>query len=125
MVGFSVPQPDARIARPSNLTTVWIQKQTRQVALVYSSGDVTVMMARAAYKDSRSEFSRFLRENHAKGQLGSVNGNVALMIWPHSDAARSNPAWVEFDRHGVDVNVASATSQPDALLAVARSLAAN
>jgi hypothetical protein len=121
-LGFSVPQPDVRIAGPSNLTAVWIAKPTRQVALVYGSGDVTVMMARAPYTDPRSEFSRFLRENHAKEQLGSVDGNVALVIWPHSDANRSNPAWVEFDRHGIDVNVVSATRQPRALLAVARSL---
>jgi len=123
-VGFSVPQPDTRIARPGTLTAVWIVKATRQVALVYRGGTVTVMMARALYSDPRSEFSRFLRENHAHARLGSVDGLVALVIWPRSDAKRSNPAWVEFDRHGIDINVVSATRPPRALLAVARSLAA-
>jgi hypothetical protein len=81
-VGFSVPQPDVRIARPGNLTAVWMVKATRQVALVYSGGDVTLMMARALYSDARREFSRFLRQNRAKERLGSVDGTVALVIWP-------------------------------------------
>lgn len=123
-LGFAVPQPDVRIAGPGNLTSVWVAKPTGQVALVYGSG-VTVMMARATYTNPRREFSKFLIENHAKEQLGSVDGDVALVIWPHSDAKRSNPAWVEFDRHGIDVNVVSATRQPPALLGVARSLSAN
>ena len=55
--------------------------------------------------------------------LGLVGTRVALVVAPHSDAKRSNPAWVEFDQGGVDINVVSATRGVAALLEVARSLA--
>jgi hypothetical protein len=125
VVEFDVPQPNVAVARPGNLTSVWVNRTTRQLALVYGGGAVTVVMARAPYSDARTEFSRFLRENHAKATLGSVRGTVALVISPDSDARRSNPAWVELDDRGVDVNVESATHGTAALLAVAESLAAS
>lgn len=83
------------------------------------------MMAPTPYSDAMRAFSRFVRENHASARLGSVDGHIALVIAARSDAKRSNPAWVEFDRNGVDVNVVSATHGTAALLVVAKSLAAN
>jgi hypothetical protein len=124
-VNLPVPQANVPFARPGELSRVWVVRSTRQVALVYGAGNVTVMMAPALYGDPKAEFTRFLHENHAKAALGSVNGSVALVIAPRSDATRSNPAWVEFDNHGVDVNVVSATHGPAILMAVARSLAAD
>jgi hypothetical protein len=122
-VSFPVPQPNVTAAGPDNLTRVWADRKSQQVALVYGGGDVTVIMARALYSDPRTEFSRFLRENHAKARLGSVDGNVALVISPDSDAKGSNPAWVELDDAGLDINVVSASQGTAVLLKVAGSLA--
>jgi hypothetical protein len=122
-VDFPVPQPDVAAAGPANLSGIWADGKSEQVALVYSGGDVTVMLARAADADPRTEFSKFIRENRARARLGSVDGDVALVISPHTDAKRSNPAWVGFDHDGVDVNVVSATRGTAVLLTVAGSLA--
>ncbi len=122
MVSFRIRQPDVPIARSSGLTGVWVDQPNGQVALVYRDG-VTIMMAAASYHDPRVEFARFLRENHANAMLGLVGRRVALLIAPHSDATRSNPAWVEFDQGGIDINVVSATHGVASLLEVARSLA--
>ena len=90
---------------------------------MYGGGEVTVMMAPAVYADPRAKFSTFLHENHAKATLGSVDGDIALVISPDSDPQRPNPAWVEFDHDGVDTDVVSATRRTTLLLRVARSLA--
>jgi hypothetical protein len=117
-----VPQAHTAIAGPRNLTAVWVDKEARQVALVYGNGDVTITMAPATYGNPKAAFSTFRRENHATTSLGSVDGNVALVISPRTDARRSNPAWVEFDDNGVDVNVVSHTRGRAALQTVAQSL---
>src|SRR6266568_6420320 len=43
----------------------------------------------------------------------------ALIIVPRTDGCGSNPAWVEFDRRGVDINVFSSRYGTDDLLSVA------
>jgi hypothetical protein len=105
---------------------VWVDRATREVALVYASanGRVDVLMAPATYKNARATFAQFIAENHAKVTIAKVNGRPALVIEPHTDACRSNPAWVEFDLNGVDVNIVSATQDAAALLAVANSMSA-
>jgi hypothetical protein len=122
---FSVPESDVSVARPANLTGVWFSRSFRAVALVYGSGDVAVTMARAGYSNPRANFSTFLRENHATAKLSTVDGHVALVISPHSDTAKTNPAWVEFDDRGIDINVISATQGTATLLTVAQSIAAH
>jgi hypothetical protein len=122
-IGFRVPQPHVAAAGPANLTGVYADRKSQQVALVYGGGRVTVMMAPAVYADPRARFNTFLRENHAKAKFGSVDGDVALVISPDSDPQRANPAWVEFDLDGVDIDVVSATRTTTLLLRVARSLA--
>ena len=123
LVNFPVPQANVAAAGPRKLTGVWVNRAMQQLALVYDDGDVTVVMSPAWYSDPKSEFSDFLSSNNATARLGSVNRNAALVISPHTDVKRSNPAWVEFDLNGVDVNVESATQGTAALLGVARSLA--
>jgi hypothetical protein len=122
-VNFAIPQPHVTAADLANLTGIFADRKSQHVALVYGGGEVSVMMAPAVYNDPRAKFNTFLRENHATATLGSVNGDVALVISPDSDPQRSNPAWVEIDYHGVDINVASATQSTTVLLGVARSLA--
>jgi hypothetical protein len=123
--GFPVAQPNTAVAGPGNLTSVWVDKLTQQVALVYGGGEVTVMMAPASYTDPTTEFTQFLSSNNATASLGSVDGSPALVISPDTDMKQSNPAWVEFDLNGTDVNVVSASEGTAALLAVAQNLAAN
>ena len=68
------------------------------------------------------DFTTFMRENHATARLGSVDGRVALIISPHTDACHENPAWVEFERKGVDINVVSTKHGTAALMTLAESL---
>ena len=125
-VRFPIAEANVAIADPANLKTVWVSEKTHQVALVYGNGDVTVMMTSPApYRDPRADFSAFIRENHATARISSVNGKVALIISPHSDACHENSAWVEFEREGVDINVVSVNHGTAALLAVAWSLDAS
>jgi hypothetical protein len=121
-VRWPVPQAHTAIAGPRNLTTVWVDKHARQVALVYGNGDVTITMAPATYRDRMAAFSTFRRENHATTKIGSIDGSVALVISPRTDSRRSNPAWVEFDENGIDINVVSHTRATAVLETVAQSL---
>jgi hypothetical protein len=123
-VDFPVHAPDVPVAGPRTLTRVWVNEKTRSLALVYGRGDVTVMMSPAVYTDPSTKYSLFLRENHATARVGLLGQYVALLISPHTDVCRSNPAWVEFDDHGIDTNIVSATRSPAGLAAVARSIAA-
>jgi len=69
-----------------------------------------------------SPFKAFIAENNATAAMGQVNGQPALVIEPNTDAPRSNPAWVEFNRNGIDINVVSSSYGTDTLLAVADSM---
>jgi hypothetical protein len=124
-VGIPVHEPHLAVAGLDTLTNVWVNSRSRSVALVYGRGDVTVMMSPAVYTDPTTNYSLFLRENHASARVGSVRQYVALIISPHTDACRSNLAWVEFDDQGIDTNIASNTHGTATLVTVARSIAAD
>jgi hypothetical protein len=121
-VRFEVPMPDATIANIYNLTQTWTNKLLRQVAMVFDHGKVTIMMWPATYRSPRIEYQSYITENDVSAHLGVVHGLLALIITPHTDASHSNPAWVEFDDNGVDVNLVSANYGTRALLAVADNL---
>jgi hypothetical protein len=121
-VGFPVPLPDAAAASSGNLTQTWVNGAEQQVALVYDGGKLTIMMWPAAYADPASEFKTFTAENNADAAVGQVNGEPALIIQPGTDTFSSNPAWVEFERNGIDINVVSASYGTDTLLTVASSM---
>jgi hypothetical protein len=95
------------------------------VALVYKRAGVSVTMSPAVCADPQTHFSVFVRESHASSRVRSIRPYVALIISPHTDPCRSNPAWVEFDDHGVDTNVVSASRDTAALVAIARSIASH
>lgn len=122
-VTFSFPVPSSMAAGPGDLSNVWVNRAQEQVALVYGAGDITVIMSPAPYSDPATEFATFIEENNATATLGQVGGQVALVISPGTDIKQSNPAWVEFDLNGVDINVVSATEGTAALLGVANSIA--
>ena len=81
-----------------------------------------IMMAPGHYTNALSEFTRFIAQNHVAASIGHVHGHPALVIIPHTDGCGSNPAWVELDRRGIDINVYSSSYPTDTLLAVAASL---
>lgn len=121
-VGFPVPLPDTTAASPGNLTQGWMNGAQQQVALVFDGGKLTIMMWPADYADPASEFKTFTAENNASSAVGQVNGQPALIIQPGTDAPASNPAWVEFERNGIDINVVSDSYGTDTLLTVADSI---
>jgi hypothetical protein len=123
--GYNVPEATTTVAGPANLTSVYVNKLSQQVALVYGNGDVTVVMSPAGYSDPTIEYTEYLSSNNATASLASVNGTPALVISPDTDIKQSNPAWVEFDLQGIDINVESATESTSTLLSVAQNLYAN
>jgi hypothetical protein len=120
--GFRVPVPSHALASRADLSHVWVNKQLRQVALVFAGGKITIMMWPASYRDPLASFRLFIAQNHASAAIRHVLGRPALVITPHTDVPRTNPAWVEFDRNGVDINLVSTNYDTAALLAIAASL---
>ncbi len=118
---FPVLMPDVRAARLSNLSKTWVNDQ-RYVVLEFAGGKVTIMQAPAIYSSAIKEFQRFVAHSHATAAIGHVHRHPALVISPHTDACGSNPAWVEFEHKGIDINVYSGRYGTDTLLAVADSL---
>lgn len=119
---FIVPEPYSPIANPNDLSAVWLTKSTRQVALVFGGGRLSIEMAPALYRRPRQAFSRFVTENAAAASIQSVRGHPVLVIQPRTDQRRTNPSWVELDWHGVDVNIFSHVYSTANLLRVAASL---
>jgi hypothetical protein len=118
---FPVLMPDVHAARLSNLSKTWVNDQ-RWVVLEFAGGKVTVMQAPANYSSAIKEFQRFVAHSHVTAAIGHVHRDPALVIEPHTDGCGSNPAWVEFDHNGIDINVYSGSYGTDTLLAVADSL---
>jgi hypothetical protein len=122
LVGFNVPVPNTSIANSGNLTATWAVASRRQVALVFDRGKLDVVFKPAIYKDAASEYRTFICENGG-ATIGRVNGLPALVIEPRTDYYHTNPAWIEFDLKGVNVDVFSHDYSPRQLLAVADSIA--
>lgn len=118
---FPVVTPDVRAARLSNLTQVWVNKQ-RNVALVFAHGKVMITFAPAIYSNALKDFERFIAQNHVTAAIGHVHQHPALVITPHTDRCGSNPAWVEFKRGRIDINIYSESYDTGTLLSVADSL---
>ena len=124
-VGFAVlmPRPSGAVARV-HVTQAWVNSISRQVALVLDHGKITVMMwpVQAFHKNAVKYFREFIAQNHASIYIGRVNGSPVLVIRPHTDINRTNPAWVEFYRNGIDINIYSASYGSRALLQIAGSM---
>ena len=120
--GFPVLVPHVHAAHPANLTHAWVD-DSRRVALVFAGGKVTITLARANYPDALTDFRRFIAQNHAAAAIGHVYSHPALVISPHTDGCGTNPAWIEFDHRGIDINIYSTSYGTQTLLLVADSLA--
>lgn len=121
-VGFTVAVPNDPAASRGDLTQTWVEAQPREVALVFDRGKVDIMMGPAIYRDPASFFKKFSAEMDAKTAIMQVNGHPALVITPHTDPNNPNPAWVEFDRNGIDINIASTAYGTSVLLRIADSM---
>jgi hypothetical protein len=120
-VGYPVPLPDTSVANQANLDEVWVNDGRRHVWLVFA-GKITVSLHPAVHADQARHFERFVVENDATAEVGQVHGQPALIISPNTDACESNPAWVEFYRDGISINVVSHHYGTEILLAAAESM---
>ncbi len=131
-VGFAIPMPDVsspiRVAAdpPSRLSLrlsqVWVSRG-REIALVFDTNKVTVLVGRAQYDDPGREFRQELAAIHVgRAAIGSVRGAPALVIQPRTDYVKANPALVEFYLRGLDIEVLSTRLGTADLLAIAASI---
>jgi hypothetical protein len=122
MVDFPIPQPNVTVAGPRSLTATWVNPAANAVALVYGNGDIAVMMGPAQYTDPATAYSNMIASNNATASVEQIAGYSALVISPNTDASQSNPAWIQTDIHGIDVNIASFADGTGALSQVAQSM---
>lgn len=120
-IGYPVPLPNTAAASQANLDGVWMNDATRHVGLVFA-GKITIRMLPAIHPDPARRFETFIGQNNVTAEVGQVHGEPALVISPNTDGYESNPAWVEFYRDGISVNVFSHHYGTVTLLAVAESM---
>jgi hypothetical protein len=121
MAGFAVLVPHDPALSPAHPAQVWVSSQA--VAFSYAQGKITITMTAAAYADPLTWFHTFIAENHyVAAAIGQVNSQPALVISPDTDSCGGNPAWVEFDHGGVDIDLSSHDYGTTTLLAVADSM---
>jgi hypothetical protein len=121
-VGFPVLVPHDPALSPARATQIWVSSQA--AAFSYAWGKITITMTLATYPDALTWFHTFIAENHyVVAAIGQVNSQPALVITPGTDKCDGgNPAWVEFDHDGVNVDVFSHRYGTSTLLAVADSM---
>lgn len=116
---YPVLVPDSADADPTDLTKVWVDNDG-DIGFQYSS-NITVMMWPSAYTDPAAGMQNVLATTTARASLIEVDGSPGISLFPRT-AANANPAWVEFVRAGVDINIYSSTRTVDDLVAVADSM---
>lgn len=124
-VGFSLLTPRSTAAiKNVNLTRTWVNPRLRQAAIILDGGKVTVMMWRvpADRKNAIAYFDGIVKDHLGKDRIGRVDGAPALIIKQRTDVKHSNPAWIEFYKNGIDVNVYSASYKTAALVSLADTL---
>jgi hypothetical protein len=92
--------------------------------MVFDDGKVTVMMwpIPADRKNAIAYYKGIINDHLGNDHIGTVDGVPALIIKQHTDKKHENPAWIEFYKHGVDVNVYSAHYKTAALVRLADTL---
>lgn len=130
-LGFVIPMPAAgSLIRaggvPPNqirLTAgpVWVSGP--EVALTFNRGGVTILVGHATYTNPGRTFRTELAAiKVGRAVIRSVNDEPALIIQPRTDYAKSNPAFVEFDLHGLDIQVISTRLGTSLLRAIAETI---
>jgi hypothetical protein len=118
--GFPVLVPYDPAVSPARDTQTWVSNQA--VAFSYARSKINITMTLASYPDPLTWFHTFIAENHVAAAIGQVNSEPALVITPDTDECGGNPAWVEFDHNGVDIDLSSHDYGTTTLLAVADSM---
>lgn len=121
-VSYPVFVPNSPMANSGNMSQVYTDDDG-DLAFQYSS-DITVMMWPSAYTDPVAGLQNVLATTQATAALVQIGDSPGIEIYPNT-AANANPAWVEFVRQGVDINLYSSTQSVDTLVAVANSMAQN
>jgi hypothetical protein len=116
VAGFPVLVPHGQASKAQ----VWVTNYA--VALSYGGGKITITMTIASYSDPLAWFKTFIAENHVAAGIGQVNGQPALVISPDTSECGGNPAVVEFDYQGVDIEISSHAYGTATLLTVADSM---
>jgi hypothetical protein len=130
-LGFAIPMPKVgsviRVsgAAPDRIRLtagpVWVSGP--ETALTFNRGTVTVLVGRATYKSPGRAFRTELAAiKVGRAAIGRVNSRPALIVQPRTDYTKSNPALVEFELHGLDINVISTRFGTNLLTAIAESI---
>jgi hypothetical protein len=125
IVGFRILMPRSTSAiRNVNLSQTWVYPEERQVALVFDSGNVTVMQwpIPADRRSAISYYKGIIKDHLGNDHIGRVDGVQALIIKQHTDVKHTNPAWIEFYKNGIDVNIYSAHYKTSDLVKLANTL---
>lgn len=94
-------------------------------APTFNGGKITILVGRAVNKNAMQVFRADLAAiKVGRAAIGTVSGTPALVIQPRTDYTKSNPAYVEFYQHGLDVTVLSTRFGTKLLLAIAASMRA-
>ena len=130
--GSPLPMPVVRSAirygRPARrirlrLSSVRVFGQ--EVTLGFNRGAVRILVGPAPYQDAGQEFRADLAAiGVGSAAIGTVHAAPAFVVQPRTDYAKSNPALVEFDLHGLDIYVMSTRLGTEALVAIADSISA-
>jgi hypothetical protein len=123
-IKFGLLMPSSELASQSNLATVWSEPDQQEVGLVFESGDkrLVVDLYPAYLEDPKANYQAEIDLHLADQRLIEVLGQPAIVTEPYTDAPKTNPAWLQFDLGGVDVNLFSYQYSTTDLIDVAATL---
>lgn len=121
---FDLLIPDSDVASRSSLTEVWSEPEEQEVGLVFQSGEnrLVVDLYPAYLEDPKANYQAEIDLHIAEQSLTEVLGQPAIMTEPYTDVPKTNPAWLQFDLDGVDVNLFSFEYSTAELVDVATTL---
>jgi hypothetical protein len=106
------------------IAQTWVNARDRQVAFILARGKVTIMMWPVPddRKDVIAYFTNIINDHLSKDHIGRVGSLPVLIVEQHSDVKHTNPAWIEFYKNGIDINIYSTSYPSTALLGLADAL---
>jgi len=123
-MGFALLMPASDLASRSNLVEVWSEPSEQEVGLVFESeGKRLIIDLYPAYlEDPKANYQAEIDLNLADQRLTEILGQPAIVTEPYTDVPKTNPAWLQFDLNGVDVNLFSYGFSTEDLIEVAQTL---
>jgi hypothetical protein len=122
-ISYVVPLPESNLANPSNVSQVWVTPSSDAVALMFRA-NLTILMWPNPYGDRNPAdvFRESISNDPAKEYLTTINGHPALAVVPGTALYNDNPAYVEFVRSGIDINLMSDSMSETTLIDVAQTI---